>query len=147
MSVVLATYNIKGGVGKTSAAVNLAYLAARERRTHAAVGPRPAGRQHLPVPRQAQGQGRRGKLVRGKSDVDAPIKGTDFDRFDLLPADFSYRHMDLALDATKKPDAAARARARPAGPTSTTTSSSTARRASRSCPRACSRPPTRCWSR
>ena len=29
---VLATYNIKGGVGKTSTAVNLAYLAAREGR-------------------------------------------------------------------------------------------------------------------
>ena len=28
MSTVLATYNIKGGVGKTSAAVNLATLAA-----------------------------------------------------------------------------------------------------------------------
>ena len=28
MSQTLATYNIKGGVGKTSAAANLAYLAA-----------------------------------------------------------------------------------------------------------------------
>ncbi len=44
MSRVLATYNIKGGVGKTSAAVNLAYLAARDGAPHAALGPRPAGR-------------------------------------------------------------------------------------------------------
>jgi chromosome partitioning protein len=41
--------------------------------------------------------------VRGKSDIDALIKGTDHDRLDLLPADFSYRHMDLALDGTKRP--------------------------------------------
>ena len=41
--------------------------------------------------------------MRGKSDVDALVKGTDHERLDLLPADFSYRHMDLALDATKRP--------------------------------------------
>ena len=41
--------------------------------------------------------------MRGKSDLDALLKGTDYERLDLLPADFSYRHMDLALDATKRP--------------------------------------------
>jgi cellulose biosynthesis protein BcsQ len=43
------------------------------------------------------------KLIRGKTAADDHIKGTDFERLDLLPADFSYRHMDLALDATKRP--------------------------------------------
>ena len=31
------------------------------------------------------------------------IKGTDHHGLDLLPADFSYRHMDLALDRFKRP--------------------------------------------
>jgi chromosome partitioning protein len=43
------------------------------------------------------------KLVRGRTDVGKLIKGTDHDGLDLLPADFSYRHMDLFLDNGKKP--------------------------------------------
>jgi len=43
------------------------------------------------------------KLVRGKSDPAGLIKGSDYERLDLLPADFSYRNMDLALDDTKRP--------------------------------------------
>ena len=35
--------------------------------------------------------------------LDDAIKGTDFDNLDLLPADFTYRRMDLLLDAAKKP--------------------------------------------
>jgi chromosome partitioning protein len=103
MSAVLATYNIKGGVGKTSAAVNLAYLAAREgaRTLLWDLDPQGASTYLFRVKPKVKGGG--GKLVGGKSDVEALIKGTDFDRLDLLPADFSYRHMDLALDATKKP--------------------------------------------
>jgi chromosome partitioning protein len=103
MSRVLATYNIKGGVGKTSAAVNLAYLAARDgaRTLLWDLDPQGASTYLFRVKPKVKGGGR--KLVRGKSDVEALIKGTDHERLDLLPADFSYRHMDLALDGTKKP--------------------------------------------
>ena len=100
MSRVLATYNIKGGVGKTSAAVNLAYLAARggARTLLWDLDPQGGSTYLLRVKPKVRGGGR--KLVRGKSAIDALIKGTDYDGLDLLPADFSYRHMDLALDGT-----------------------------------------------
>jgi chromosome partitioning protein len=103
VSRVLATYNIKGGVGKTSAAVNLAYLAARDgfRTLLWDLDPQGASTYLFRIRPRVKGGAR--KLVRGKSDVNALIKGTDHDGLDLLPADFSYRHMDLALDATKRP--------------------------------------------
>ena len=103
MSRTLATYNIKGGVGKTSAAANLAYLAAQEgaRTLLWDLDPQGASTFLFRIKPRVKGGGR--KLVRGKSDVEALIKGTDHERLDLLPADFSYRHMDLALDATKRP--------------------------------------------
>ncbi|HXD56731.1 MAG TPA: ParA family protein [Thermoleophilaceae bacterium] len=103
MTQVLATYNIKGGVGKTSAAVNLAYLAARENNNVLLwdLDPQGASTFLFRVKPKVKGGGR--KLVRGKSEVEALIKGTDHERLDLLPADFSYRHMDLALDSTKNP--------------------------------------------
>ena len=50
---------------------------------------------------KVKGGGR--KLIRGKVPVDPQIRGTDFKDLDLLPADFSYRNLDLELDATKKP--------------------------------------------
>jgi len=101
--MVLATYNIKGGVGKTSAAVNLAYLAARDGATALIwdLDPQGGSTYLLRVKPKVKGGGRR--LVRGKTDAGARIKGTDYERLDLLPADFSYRHMDLHLDATKRP--------------------------------------------
>jgi chromosome partitioning protein len=100
---VLATYNIKGGVGKTSAAVNLAYLAARDGFTTLLwdLDPQGASTYLFRVKPKVRGGGR--KLVGLKRDVEALIKGTDHPRLDLLPADFSYRHMDLALDRFKRP--------------------------------------------
>jgi chromosome partitioning protein len=103
MSTVLATYNIKGGVGKTSAAVNLAYLAARggARTLLWDLDPQAASTFLFRVKPKVRGGA--GKLVRLKSEVSELIKGTDYERLDLLPADFSYRHMDLALDSFKRP--------------------------------------------
>jgi cellulose biosynthesis protein BcsQ len=103
MSRILATYNIKGGVGKTSAAVNLAYLAARDGAPTLIWDLDPQGGSTYLLRVKPRVRGGTRKLVRGKSDIGALVKGTDHDRLDLLPADFSYRHMDLALDATKRP--------------------------------------------
>jgi cellulose biosynthesis protein BcsQ len=100
---VYATYNIKGGVGKTSAAVNLSYLAAGDglRTLLWDLDPQGGSTYLFRVKPKVRGGG--DKLVRLKSDVDQLIKGTDHPGLDLLPADFSYRHMDLALDQFKKP--------------------------------------------
>jgi chromosome partitioning protein len=101
--VVLATYNIKGGVGKTSASVNLAYLAARDGASTLLwdLDPQGAATYLLRVKAKVKGGGRR--LVQGKTKASPRIKGTDYLPLDLLPADFSYRHMDLHLDAARHP--------------------------------------------
>ena len=100
---VLATYNIKGGVGKTATAVNLSYLAARDglRVLLADLDPQAAATFTLRVRPRVKGGGK--ALIQGSRELDAAIKGTDFDNLDLLPADFTFRNLDLMLDATKKP--------------------------------------------
>jgi chromosome partitioning protein len=100
---VVAAYNIKGGVGKTSVSVNLAWLAAEggARVLLWDLDPQGAATYLLRIKPKVRGGGRR--LVQGDSDPAALLKGTDHERLDLLPADFSYRNMDLALDATKRP--------------------------------------------
>lgn len=100
---VLATYNIKGGVGKTASAVNLAYLAARggARTLVWDLDPQGAASYYFRVgPRDKVGAR---ALVRGKHDLDGLIRSTDHEYLDLLPANISYRNLDLALDETKKP--------------------------------------------
>ena len=100
---IVATYNIKGGVGKTATAVNIAHLAARDGRRVLLwdLDPQAAASFLLRVRPRVKGGG--AALIKGSRDLDAAIKGTDFERLDLLPADFTYRNLDLILDATKKP--------------------------------------------
>jgi chromosome partitioning protein len=101
---IFASYNIKGGVGKTATSVNLSYLAARDgyRVLLWDLDPQGAASYLFRIKPRVKGGGK--GLIAGTKSVDAAIKGTDFDGLDLLPADFTYRNLDLLLDATKRPD-------------------------------------------
>ena len=98
-----AAYNIKGGVGKTATAVNLSYLAASEgyRVLLWDLDPQAATSFLFRVRPRVKGGGK--ALIRGTRSIDDAIKATDFDNLDLMPADFTYRHLDRLLDAAKSP--------------------------------------------
>jgi chromosome partitioning protein len=100
---VVATYSIKGGVGKTSAAVNLGALAARDglRTLIWDLDPQGAASFLFRVEPKVKGGGK--KLIKGRREPLDVMKGTDIEGLDLLPADFSYRHLDIQLDKRKKP--------------------------------------------
>jgi len=101
---IYATYNIKGGVGKTTAAVNLAHLSAADghRTLLWDLDPQGAASFLFRIKPRVKGGGK--ALFRGTKTLYAAIKGTDFDDLDLLPADFTYRNMDLLLGSKNTAD-------------------------------------------
>jgi cellulose biosynthesis protein BcsQ len=99
----LATYNIKGGVGKTASAINLAYLAARDGRRVLLWDLDPQGAASYLLRVRPRVKGGAKALVRGKRPLEEAVKVTEFDGLDLVPADFTYRNLDLVLDESKKP--------------------------------------------
>lgn len=96
----IAIYNIKGGVGKTSTAVNLAYLASKNANV-------------LFWDLDSQGastfyfdkkvKNRRGISELEKKGLFKSIKSTNITNLDLIPADFKYRNIDIELSQQDKP--------------------------------------------
>jgi chromosome partitioning protein len=100
---VLATYSIKGGVGKTTSAVNLAYEAAQ-------VGARvvvwdldPQGAATFFLRARPRLKGGAHRLVSKKGALDDHIRATDYSSINVIAADFSLRNLDVQLDGLKKP--------------------------------------------
>jgi chromosome partitioning protein len=100
---IFATYNIKGGVGKTATAVNLSYLAAMDgyRVLLWDLDPQGAASYLFRIKPRVKGGGK--ALIQGSRSISDAIKATDFAGLDLLPADFTYRNLDLILDSGKQP--------------------------------------------
>ncbi len=99
---VAATYSIKGGVGKTSAAVNLAFEAAQAgvRVLVWDLDPQGGATFLLRVRPKLRG-GSKKLMVRG--ELAEHVLGSDLSTVHVLPADFSLRHLDLHLARTDAP--------------------------------------------
>lgn len=99
---IIAVYNIKGGVGKTATSVNLAYLSAHTGHQTLLCDLDPQGSASYYFRVKPTKKFSAHKFLKGGKHIEKNIRGTDFENLDILPADFTYRNLDLVLDEMKK---------------------------------------------
>ena len=95
---IVATYSIKGGVGKTAAAVNLSDQAARAGARVLLWDLDPQGAATFFFRVKPGFKGGAERLVGSKGELGRHIRQSDEPAVHLVPSDFSLRHLDLRLD-------------------------------------------------
>ena len=95
----IALFNIKGGVGKTTSAANLAYLAGESglRTTVWDLDPQGCAGFYLGL-NDADLEQRASKLIEGKLSSAELRMPTDYENISVVPADLSLRKLDLLLE-------------------------------------------------
>lgn len=99
---ILACYSMKGGVGKTASAVNLAYWAARSGRRTLLIDldPQGASSYYFRVRPTRKNWGKR--FFKAYEQVLQQIKASDFENLDIIPAHRTFRHFDTLLKSLDK---------------------------------------------
>jgi len=98
----IALYNIKGGVGKTAAAVNLSYLAAESGKKVLVWDLDPQGAASFYYQSEKKLKGGFKKLLNQHTSIEENIYATNYKNLWIIPADFGNRHLDTVVDELKQ---------------------------------------------
>lgn len=99
--VIIALYNLKGGVGKTASCVNFAYLAAKDGYKTLLWDIDPQGSTSFYYQAKAKYKGGIKKLVEKDADIEEAIMATNYDNLDIIPADVSVKSFDVMMEELK----------------------------------------------
>lgn len=100
--VTLALYNLKGGVGKTAASINLAWLSAREGYQTLVWDMDPQGSASFYLGAKASVKNETRKLLSSEMELTEAVQATKYENLDIIPADISARQADILLSEMKQ---------------------------------------------
>lgn len=96
--IVVALYNLKGGVGKTASCVNFAYLAAQGGYKTLLWDIDPQGSTSFYYQIKPKHSTGIKKLIGRDADLEEAIMATDYENLDIIPADNSARSFDIMVE-------------------------------------------------
>jgi chromosome partitioning protein len=100
--MIYALYNLKGGVGKTTSCVNLAYLAASEGKRTLIWDLDPQGAATYYIRGKLRSNSKVARALKPSGSLSPLIKTTDYDNLYVIESSLENRSLDIRLENMKK---------------------------------------------